>query len=405
MKHPFIAIRWFARSISTTGLVLLLVGILISCDRNNPDKGSSGISLHTGLGGDASGFKRACGLREFSFPQDHGAHPEYRNEWWYITGNLENSSSERFGFQITFFRIANSPLDTRNRDVEADSAWSSNEFYMAHFAITSAADKKIRYFERFGRAAAGLAGAISERVAVTANSQAEQNPASTKVWLDDWQLSITESDQQTGLTVSLSQDNSSLELALVPQKPMVLQGQKGYSQKSADPCNSSYYYALTRLTADGTLVFDGETHTVAGTAWLDREWSSSALADDQAGWDWFALQLDDGRDIMLYQLRKQDGSVDEFSHAVEINSRGKKREIPLSDWKVEVDEWWQSDTGARYPVAGKVRFSDSGEIFVFKPLINDQELNLTVRYWEGAIKLSDEAGTEVGRGYMELTGY
>lgn len=390
-----------ARPVVNAIAVFLLISGVLACENEKPSGAASGVSLHTGLGGDASGYQRACGPREFTFPQDHADHPEFRNEWWYITGNLENTSAQRFGFHITFFRIANSPLAVDDKDDEVASAWASNEFYMAHFAITSVADKTIRYFERFGRAAAGLSGTLTE----THSTQSGDREANTKVWLDDWQLNITEKEGNSSLTVSLTQDDTSLELTMVPQKPKVLQGINGYSQKSADPCNASYYYALTRMTAAGDLVFGGASHPVSGTAWLDREWSSSALADDQAGWDWFALQLDDGRDIMLYQLRKQDGSVDTFSHAVEINGSGEKRDIPLHAWQVKVDDWWQSESGSRYPVAGQVQFKDSGETIVFTPLIENQELNLTVRYWEGAINLSDKSGREIGTGYMELTGY
>ena len=183
----------------------------------------------------------------------------------------------------------------------------------------------------------------------------------------------------------------------------MLQGNRGYSQKSADPCNSSYYYSLPRLRATGTIQSNNETHSVEGSAWIDREWSSSALAPDQVGWDWFALQMDDGRDIMLYQLRKDDGSADPYSHAVEIDEQGRKREIPVP--RIEISQWWQSQTGAKYPIAGRLHRSDSDEVIVFTPLIENQELLLTVRYWEGAIRLADESGKSTGRGYLELTGY
>ena len=144
---------------------------------------------------------------------------------------------------------------------------------------------------------------------------------------------------------------------------------------------------------------------MTGTAWLDREWSSSALADNQVGWDWFALQLDDGRDIMLYQLRNADGSIDPFSYAVEIDQNGNKTVLPNAAIDIEVDQWWQSESGARYPVSGEIRRSDTNEVIRYQPLINDQELDLTVRYWEGAIVLRDAQDQAIGRGYLELTGY
>ena len=374
----------------------LLVLSAFACESyDSQDKISSGVSLHTGLGGDAAGYQRACGPMEFQFPKDHGAHPEFRNEWWYITGNLENTSAQRFGVHITFFRIASAPqTTTKDKDIKS-SAWSGSEFYMAHFAITSAADKSIKYFERFGRSAAGLAGV----------SPANNTTPNTRVWLDDWQLDIKEIDGQTQLQLALSQETTALSLTLEADTPIIKQGVDGYSQKSADPCNASYYYSLPRLTTTGDIIFNGIAHSVTGSAWLDREWSSSALADNQVGWDWFAMQLDDGRSIMVYQLRLQDNKVDTYSHAVEIDAAGNKTEIPFGDWTIETDEWWQSDSGSRYPVSGTFHRRDTKETIAFKPLINDQELDLTVRYWEGAIDLTNTRGQNIGRGYMELTGY
>jgi len=262
----------------------------------------------------------------------------FRNEWWYITGNLENDAGKRFGFHITFFRIANEPLTNeapvnettakKTPVVQKDSNWRSNEFYMAHFAVT-AEGGEIKTHERFSRSAAGLAGAAPD----TDNL--------VKVWLDDWQLVATQEDDQLVWHLSLSESDLKLDLTLSPEKPRVLQGEAGYSQKSADPCNSSYYYSYTRLKTDGSLQIDDTTHNVAGSSWLDREWSSSALGDNQSGWDWFALQLDDGRDIMLYQLRMNDGSRDNYSHAVEIDHDGRATEIPIENITLNTTRWWQ----------------------------------------------------------------
>ena len=189
--------------------------------------------------------------------------------------------------------------------------------------------------------------------------------------------------------LQIKEENDALDLTLIADKPKVLQGRGGYSQKSEDPCNSSYYYSLTRLRATGTVVTGDQSSDVSGSAWLDREWSSSALADDQVGWDWFAMQLDDGREIMLYQLRRSDGTNDPFSYAVEIDKDGKKTEIPIELLQIDIDRWWLSKGGARYPVSGTIIRKDTDETIVYRPLVDDQELNLTVRYWEGAIKLTD----------------
>lgn len=374
---------------------LFVALVLGSCGQSPDPQGSTGVSLHTELGGDAKGYERACGPREFKFPEDHGSHPSFRNEWWYITGNLEGPSESGFGFHATFFRIANkqssSALTAGNK---VTSQWASDEFYMAHFAIADSASKDVRAHERFARSAAGLAGA-----------EVNVGHDSVRVWLDDWQLTAKIHAGRLQWRLKISDGDEAIDLTLVAQKPAVLQGEMGYSQKSADPCNASFYYSYTRLEASGQVRSAGETHRVTGTAWLDREWSSSALADSQVGWDWFALQLEDGRDIMLYQLRNGDGSVDPFSHAVEIDQRGNKTVLSNNDITIDVDRWWESETGARYPVSGRIHRSDTGEMIRYQPLIDNQELDLTVRYWEGAIKLLDAQDRPIGRGYLELTGY
>ena len=389
-------------------LLAVLVVTVVACgdsDDRVQQANSGGVSLHTELGGSAEGYKRACAPRDFKFPEDHGPHPEFRNEWWYVTGNLQTlkagSQQKRFGFHATFFRIATKPADSpKAEDVTSD--WASNEFYMAHFALTEEGADRVSAHERFGRAAAGLAGAVVD-TAVDENGTSKNNKV--KVWLDDWQLLANEQDGKLVWQLQIEEENNLLDLTLVAEKPKVLQGKAGYSQKSADPCNSSYYYSFTRLQATGTVAIDNQPSDVNGTAWLDREWSSSALADDQVGWDWFALQLDDGREIMFYQLRKNDGTSDPFSHAVEINKDGTKAEIPLQMLELDIDRWWRSKAGARYPISGTITRKDTDETIVYRPLIDDQELNLTVRYWEGAIKLTDKAGQSIGRGYLELTGY
>ncbi len=401
-------------------IAITLLASLLACDQKPHDRAdqitdqSTGVSLHSELGGSATGFERACSPRQFNFPIDHGAHPAFRNEWWYITGNLTNAAGRRFGFHITFFRIANEPTSLKTNTRELNN-WSSREFYMAHFAVT-AEDGEIKTYERFSRAAAGLAGAAADLARA-----ATDETSVVKIWLDDWQLRAQQEDDQLVWHLNLSEQDLQLDLRLTSDKPLVLQGDAGYSQKSADACNASYYYSFTRLSASGDLSIKSEDrpesyredgregnwqdHKVSGSAWFDREWSSSALGDNQSGWDWFALQLDDGRDIMLYQLRKKDGSRDTYSHAVEIDRHGIATEIPIENIELEITRWWQSETGSRYPVAGVIHRRDTSDTIVFNPLVDDQLLDLTVRYWEGAIHLTDTDQKPIGRGYMELTGY
>ncbi|MEM7256173.1 MAG: lipocalin-like domain-containing protein [Pseudomonadota bacterium] len=365
----------------------VLMLIVAACSDGTKDNDSTVVSLHGELGGDANGFARACAPRDFVFPQDHLAHPDFRNEWWYVTGNVATPDSLKLGFHATFFRVA----ALAPQQAASESAWETSQFYMAHFAVTREGDTRVSAHERFARSAAGLAGTRLEN-------------AMASVWLEDWTLTQTKAGDAPVWQLRLADENSAaIDVQLSANKPRVLQGNQGYSQKSADPCNASYYYAYTRLHTEGQITVDGIAYPVEGSSWLDREWSSSALADNQVGWDWFALQLNDARDIMFYQLRESNGQPGSFSSAVEIDADGVKRTIAVP--VVEVDRWWQSDSGARYPVAGRLIRKDSAEVIHFTPLIDNQELNLTVRYWEGAIQLFDELGNHIGQGYLELTGY
>ncbi len=400
---PFII--WIGRSAQHPGTgmsvlmklaVAILTLVIAACDAHVQGENNPIVSLHRQLGGDATGYSRACGPREFNFPDDHAAHPDFRNEWWYVTGNLRSTENVDFGFHATFFRIATSaPTELAEAAVTLEtnaSKWSTTQFYMGHFAISEGGKPNLQAHERFARAAAGLAGA-------------SQDKAGTKIWLDDWQLRHLPGQHSDSWTLQLKDDGDALQLSMTAEKPIVLQGIDGYSQKSSDPCNASYYYSLPRMAATGIVETAGQTHQVTGTAWLDREWSSSALADDQVGWDWFALQLNDGREIMFYRLRKRDGTVDPQSHAVLIERDGSKRSLELPQYTVE--QWWKSPSGARYPISGRLTFSaaDYNDTIIVEPLLDNQELNLTVRYWEGAIKLSDINGLSLGKGYLELTGY
>ncbi len=389
--------------------MLPLLCVLVACNDSAPANGigNSGISLHTELGGSAEGYARACDSREFLFPADHGAHTAYRNEWWYITGNVQNKERKKFGFHATFFRIANAPqanavqtdtpketgfADQQSGDpVNARSAWSADQFYMGHFAISEDGDDQIKAHERFSRAAAGLAGAQVDPL---------------RIWLDDWQLTAAIEDaDELVWQLTLKEGGEFIDLTLRASKPVFLQGHDGLSQKSRERCNASYYYSIPRMRASGKIRSAGVVHEVTGTAWFDREWSSSALADNQSGWDWFSLQLADGRDLMVYQLRLRDGGIDPHSYAVEMRQDGSKRIIPIDAIRIEVDQWWRGSGGAQYPIAGTLHLADTGETIVYRPLIDDQEMQLTVRYWEGAIQLQDASGADIGHGYLELTGY
>jgi len=409
---------------------VFLVPLLSACN-NSGDEFSTeaAISLTNELGGSPEGYERACEPRDFVFPGDHGAHPAYRNEWWYVTGNLNNVDGRKFGFHATFFRIANQPvmgqsnIATSGDTWVSDSAWAAHQFYMGHFAISEEGSAKTVAHERFARAAAGLAGATSNPVRVWLDDWQLLGPSQTESWLHRESVFSNQAPNNNNLAsaepsettksnkeraqwqLDMSSGDESVALTLNAIKPPVLQGNDGLSYKSDGDCNASYYYSISRLNVNGSIINAGATHEVTGTAWIDREWSSSVLADNQVGWDWFALQLNDGRDLMIYQLRQANGQTDTHSYAVEIDSAGNKKLIPNEQIDVVADRWWKSPTGASYPVSGRIYRADTDETILYQPLIDNQELPLTVRYWEGAILLSDETNEPIGHGYLELTGY
>ncbi len=349
---------------------------------------SSNVSVGSALGGDDSaGYQRAYQPRPFVFPADHGPHPEFRNEWWYVTGNLADATGREFGYQLTLFRIALAPTAPAT-----DSAWRTNQVYMGHFALTDVADNTHRAFERFSRGAMRLAGAQATPL---------------RVWLEDWELAGTGSDPFP-LRVRARQDDITVDLTLDTGKPVVLQGDQGLSQKSAEPGNASYYYSYTHLPTRGAVSLGGQTFTVGGASWLDREWSTSALGPEQNGWDWFALQLDDGREVMFYRLRRKNGGVDPLSKGVLVAADGSTRMLRWNEVDLQpLGSWTSPRTGDRYPAGWRLRVPTEKLDLTVTPKIASQEMQLTVRYWEGTVAVSGLAGKRAvtGQGYLEMTRY
>ena len=345
---------------------------------------------------DAEGYLKAIKKRLFHFPEDHGPHPGFRNEWWYLTGNLDSERGRRFGFELTFFRFALRPGPQSNPN-RSGSDWQTHQVYIAHFAVTDKKNEQFHVAQRFSRGALGLAGA-------------QATPF--KVWLEDWsikenQINGVEAAKTVDWELTASGDKLSLHLNLIADKPPVLNGNNGLSQKSAAQGNASYYYSISRLRSEGTLEIAGETHRVSGMSWLDREWSSSTLADDQQGWDWFALQLSDGSDLMFYNIRKNDGSQDEHSAGTWISKDGEPRHLSRADLAIIVTGEWESPEGGTYPSRWDIRLPQFGLEITVTPVIDQQELFTTVRYWEGAVDVTGQRNhlPIEGRGYVELTGY
>ena len=342
---------------------------------------------------DTAGFTRIEGPRPLAFPADHGPHDDTQTEWWYYTGNLTAESGGHFGYQLTFFRRA---LEPPNRRVQRESAWGADQVYMAHFAITDVAGGKHHSTERFARGAAGLAGA-------------QATPF--RVWLDDWSVS-EEPDGRIVLRASAKDPTSglhlSLDLTLADLKGPVLQGDRGYSRKGPEPGNASIYYSQPRIDTTGAVTVSGRTFAVDGLSWMDHEFSTSALGPELAGWDWFSLQLSDGSEVMFYALRRTDGGRDPFSSGTLIAPDG-------STWPLDPDafdiqptgEWRSPRTGGVYPAGWTIVVPSADLRLTVTPYLADQEMQTSLPYWEGAVRVSGaRAGQPIaGNGYVELTGY
>lgn len=338
------------------------------------------------LGSDAdAGFERALSPKIFAFPEDHGPHPGFRNEWWYVTGNLDDEGGRRFGFELTIFRFALTPTVS-----ESSSAWRTNQVYIAHLAVTDAEGEGFYVAQRYSRGAVGLAGAQADPF---------------RVWIDDWEIAGQAHTRAWRLRANDAAIGIDLELQAT--KPAVLNGIDGLSQKSADPDNASYYYSITRMQTDGRLRIGARDYTVSGLSWLDREWSTSALAADQVGWDWFALQLDDGTELMFYGLRLSDGSWDSASAGTFVDANGVATHLTANEADITVLDDWASPAGGTYPARWLLQVPRLGLELTVTPVIADQELFTTVRYWEGAVDVAGKRNRLPvnGRGYVELTGY
>jgi predicted secreted hydrolase/threonine/homoserine/homoserine lactone efflux protein len=337
------------------------------------------------------GFTRADGTRSLTFPEDFGAHPDFQTEWWYYTGNISDEDGNRFGYQLTFFRRA---LVAPSEQVERQSAWGTTQAYLAHFAITDAQGEEHTAFERLSRGAAGLAGAEAEPF---------------RVWLDDWAVEETaQGSYHLYARESLNGQPLALDLWMQDIKGPVLQGKAGYSQKGPEPGNASYYFSQTRLVSEGTLQIGGKAFAVQGTSWKDHEFSTSALSEGQVGWDWFSIQLDDHSELMVFQIRRAEGSIDPFSSGTWIASDGATRRLAKDDFEILTSDTWKSPhTGGVYPQHWTVRVADLDLELEIQPVISDQELDFTYQYWEGAVDVKGIfAGSPVtGVGYVELTGY
>jgi len=338
----------------------------------------------------ATDWKQAVGPWQWSFLRDHGAHPEFRTEWWYFTGNLKDKDGKQYGYQLTFFRQG-----LVLKASQPSNPWSIRDVYLAHFALVDGSSGKFWYHDQASRSGPGLAGA---------------KIGAMDVWTLNW------SAKMVGDTIFLkaSHGEMSLDLELAPRKPKIFHGEKGLSTKGPNPGQASYYYSFTDLASKGTIRTSLSQRPIAvtGTSWFDQEFGSNVLSPDQVGWDWFGIHLSDGRDLMLFQLRKKDGTIESSSSGTIVEKDGTSRYLRQSDISLKVLAQWKSPkSGGTYPAKWQIIIPSAQIDITLAPIVANQELvtetSTGVTYWEGAVSGS---GTSRGNqitieGYAELTGY
>ena len=351
---------------------------------------------------EAQKFRPALPGYQFQFPRDHGSHPAFATEWWYYTGHLKTENGRRFGYQLTWFRTALSPK------IKRKSAWATRDVFFAHFALTDENGKRFFFSDRIARGNLGLAGA-----------DAGQKPP--RVFVGPWNLQFGgKSGEKQSLRAAAKSDatgtknqNFALDLTQIALKPPAIQGRNGVSQKSAGRGRASHYYSFSRLQTRGILTIGNEKLAVSGQSWFDHEFGSNQLDKSQVGWDWFSIQLRDGRELMLYRLRLKNGGVEPFSSGTLIEKNGATRHLQLADFRLTpLQNWKSSETGASYPTRWKIELPRLKMSLNVAATLENQELRprrsgLNLSYWEGSISATGTQNKRpiAGVGYLEMTGY
>jgi predicted secreted hydrolase len=375
------------------GFLLLIITFLtlsnIVNDTGNSVNSDSSMDIQKALSFPQSvGFQQVINPRQFTFPRDHGPHPDYGIEWWYFTGNLSTKDNRLFGYQLTLFRIG-----LGNDEVERKSNWSTSQIYMGHLALSDVKNQKFYAFERFSRESMGLAGAL-----VT-------DDGSFRVWIEDWIIDGVGSDRPY-VRILGTEGDLKIDLVLESSKPITLNGESGFSRKNREVGGASYYYSSTRMVTNGSLTLGQQNFKVSGLSWMDREWSTSALSEMQAGWDWFGLQLSDGRDLMLYQLIKKSGNLDDNSSGTLVEENGSSKFLNSDDFVItNLDHWKSNISGTKYPSKWRIKIPDQEIDITVMPYFRNQEFNAVVRYWEGATSVKGVSNNRdvTGSGYVEIT--
>ncbi|WP_242208724.1 MULTISPECIES: lipocalin-like domain-containing protein [unclassified Pseudomonas] len=351
-------------------LVVLMVLLLLGgCDQSAPEQKG-----FAGMGNQALAFTPVVPGRVFRFPADHGAHDGFRIEWWYVTANLKDQQGNQFGVQWTLFRSALKPLAEQ-------AGWADQTIWLGHAAVTSSTVHHAA--ERYARGGVGQAGV---------------QLAPFEAWIDDWRFASQAQDPMSDLQLSARDKDFAYQLHLTSSRPLVLQGDKGFSQKSEEG-QASYYYSQPFFQASGTLQIDGQSYTVAGPAWLDREWSSQPLTANQTGWDWFSLHLDSGEHVMLYRMRQKDGAP--YLTGTWIAADGQTQTLSSSQIQL-TPQTTAKVAGKSLPVKWSISIPDKQLDISLDALNPNAWMNLRIPYWEGPVRIS---GSHPGQGYLEMTGY
>jgi predicted secreted hydrolase len=335
----------------------------------------------------APAWREAAPGYRFAFPRDHASHPAFKIEWWYYTGNVETAAGRRFGYQVTFFRVGVDPAPAN------PSAWAVRDLFMAHLAVSDPTGGRYRYDEKLTRGGPGLSGAATDRY---------------RVWNEDWRAGL---DAQGRHVISAQGRTVGVELVLDEGKPPAINGIDGISQKGAAAGNASHYYSITRMPTRGTLTVDGERFEIRGESWMDHEFGTSFLEREQQGWDWLSLQLGDGRELMIYQLRRGDGSRDPRSSGTLVDAEGRTTHLGAGDFTITATgPTFRSASGATYPVGWSIAVPAAGLALTVSTPLENQELVTPaagIAYWEGLVDVAGTSrGTPItGRGYLEMTGY
>ena len=322
---------------------------------------------------------------QYEFPRDHHAHPDFKTEWWYFTGNLAAEDGSEFGFQLTFFRQG------VRRGEAADTRFAVDDIKLAHFAVTDISGRKFRFAQKVSRGSFGEAGfSDGDRMA----------------WIDDWTLRLAGPGR---FRLEARDQDFALALDLTAAKGPVFHGENGLSRKAEGEGRASHYYSFTRLAAEGVITSGGRERAVKGWSWFDQEWATNQLTENQTGWDWLSLQFEDNTELMLFQIRLKDGGRDTFSHGTWIDAEGKVVAVKNEDFELVPGRIWRSkETGGDYPVEWKLRIPKLGLELEVAAALDGQELVLRpIAYWEGAVRAAGaRQGQAVrGRGYLEMTGY